>query len=214
VVDAGPRYLVIEGPIGVGKTAFARLLASRFGARLALEQTKNPFLGEFYDDPTRHAFQAQLYFLLSRYQQKDDVQQEDLFARGGVVGDHLFARDRIFAQLNLSRDELTLYDKIYGLLGAQVARPDLVIYLQARPDVLVSRLRRRGGETRLPPREYIERVARAYAEFFFHYGDSPLLVVNTSEIDFVESRADLDDLVAVIQRTRAGVSHYNPLGSR
>jgi len=214
VVDVGPRYLVIEGPLGVGKTAFSRLLASRLGARLVLEQTRNPFLSEFYDDPTRHAFQAQLYFLLSRYQQKDDVHQQDLFAPGGVISDHLFARDRIFAQLNLSRDELTLYGKIYGLLGAQVPRPDLVVYLQARPDVLVSRLRRRGGEVRLPPRDYIERVAQAYAEFFFHYGDSPLLVVNTSEIDFVESRADLDDLVAVIQRTRAGVSHYNPLGSR
>jgi deoxyadenosine/deoxycytidine kinase len=213
-VDAGPRYLVIEGPIGVGKTAFARLLSQRFGARLVLESTNNPFLGNFYDDPQRHAFQAQLYFLLSRYQQKDDVHQQDLFARGGVVSDHLFARDRVFAQLNLSRDELVLYDKVYSLLGAQVPRPDLVVYLQARPEVLHARLKRRGGDARVPPKDYIERVTRAYAEFFFSYGDSPLLVVNTSEIDFVESRADLDDLVAVIQRTRGGVSHYNPLGSR
>ena len=213
-MDVGPRYLVIEGPIGVGKTAFARLLSARLGAREVLESTNNPFLTEFYDDPKRHAFQAQLYFLLSRYQQKHDVHQQDLFARGGVVSDHLFARDRIFAQLNLSRDELTLYDKIYGLLGAQVPRPDLVVYLQARPDVLLSRLKRRSGDVRTPPRDYIERVAQAYAEFFFHYGDSPLLVVNTSEIDFVESRAELEDLVAVIQRTKAGVSHYSPLGSR
>lgn len=213
-VDVGPRYLVIEGPLGVGKTAFARLLSARLGARLVLESTNNPFLGDFYDDPKRHAFQAQLYFLLSRYQQKDDVHQQDLFARGGVVSDHLFARDRVFAQLNLSRDELVLYDKVYSLLGAQVAPPDLVVYLQARPEILVSRLKRRAGDARLPPRDYIERVTRAYAEFFFNYGDSPLLVVNTSEIDFVESRADLDDLVAVIQRTKAGVSHYNPLGSR
>ena len=120
-VDVGPRYLVIEGPLGVGKTAFARLLSARLGARLVLESTNNPFLGDFYDDPKRHAFQAQLYFLLSRYQQKDDVHQQDLFARGGVVSDHLFARDRVFAQLNLSRDELVLYDKVYSLLGAQVA---------------------------------------------------------------------------------------------
>ncbi len=213
-MDAGPRYLVIDGPLGVGKTAFASLLAGRLGARLVLESTNNPFLGDFYDDPRRHAFQAQLYFLLSRYQQKDDVHQQDLFARGGVVSDHLFARDRVFAQLNLSRDELALYDKVYALLGAQVPRPDLVVYLQARPEVLLARLRRRAGDARVPSRDYIEKVTRAYAEFFFSYADSPLLVVNTSEIDFVESREDLDDLVAVIQRTRAGVSHYNPLGSR
>lgn len=213
-MQAGPRYIVVEGPLGVGKTAFAKLLAGRLGARSVLESPSNPFLGEFYDDPKRHAFQAQLYYLLSRYQQKDEVHQQDLFARGGVVSDYLFARDRIFAQLNLSRDELALYDKVYGLLGAQVPRPDLVVYLQARPDVLLSRLRRRAADSRVPSRDYIEKVAQAYAEFFFHYGDSPLLVVNTSEIDFVDSRADLDDLVAVIQRTRAGISHYSPLGSR
>jgi deoxyadenosine/deoxycytidine kinase len=208
------RYVVIEGPLGVGKTAFAQLLAERLGARLVTEPQVNPFLADFYDDPRRHAFQAQLYFLLSRFSQKDEIQQQDLFAPGGVVGDHLFARDRIFAQLNLSRDELALYDKVYSLLGATVARPDLVVYLQARPDVLWSRLKRRAGDGRLPPREYIDRVAEAYAEFFFHYRDSPVLWVNTSEIDFVESREAFDDLVAVIQRTKAGVSHYSPLGTR
>src|SRR5262249_4038098 len=122
-------------------------------------------------------------------------------------------RDRIFAQLNLSRDELSLYDKVYGLLGNQVRRPDLVVYLQARPEVLLSRMRRRPEGARIS-REYVERVAQAYAEYFFQYGDGPLWVVNTSEIDFVESRQDLDDLVAVIRRTKAGVSHYSPLGAR
>ncbi len=207
-----PRYIAVEGPLGVGKTALARLLTERLGARGVIEPGPNPFLDGLYHDPKRSAFQAQLYYLLSRYQQKDEFHQEDLFARGGVVSDYLFACDRIVAQVNLSRDELALYDKVYRLLGREVPRPDLVVYLQAKADVLHGRLKKRSSS--VPGRDYIEKVAQAYAEFFFNYGDSPLLVVNTSEIDYVERRPDLDDLVAVIQKTRAGISHYNPLGSR
>jgi deoxyadenosine/deoxycytidine kinase len=206
------RYIAVEGPVGVGKSALARLLAERLGARTVLDPGPNPFLGALYDDPRRWAFQSQLFCLLSRYQQKDEVHQQDLFARGGVVGDYLFACDRITAQLNLGRDELSLYDKVYGLLGTQVPRPDLVVYLQARPEVLAARLRQR-GDGRVPARDYIERLTKAYAEFFFQYEEGPLLVVNTSEIDFLAHPPDADELVAVIQRTRAGVSHYSPLGS-
>jgi deoxyadenosine/deoxycytidine kinase len=215
-------FIVVEGPIGVGKTALARVLAERLRARLVLEPGDNPFMQTFYDDPRKLAFQAQVFFLLSRYRQQEELTQHDLFQPGGVVSDFLFARDRIFAQLNLSRDEWLLYDRIYRMLGSAMPRPDLVVYLQARPEVLLERCRKTPGKT--PPAEYIQRVAEAYAEFFFQYGDGPLLVVNTSEIDFVDSRADLDDLVAVIQRKlhrsakggKAGatVSHYSPLGSR
>jgi len=172
---------------------------------------RQPVPRRFYADPRRYALQAQLAFLMGRYQQRDELRQEELFARG-VITDYLFARDRIFAQLNLSRDELVLYDKIYALLDDAMPRPDLVVYLQARSDVLVDRLRR-NPEGRRVPREYVARVNEAYAEFFFHYTDSPLLVVNTSEIDFVAHREDLDELVAVIRRHRSGVHHYSPLGS-
>jgi deoxyadenosine/deoxycytidine kinase len=207
-----PRYIAVEGPLGVGKTALAQLLLARMGARAVLEPGPNPFLDGLYHDPGRNAFQSQLYTLLQRYQQKDAFTQEDLFARGGVVSDYLFACDRILAQANLGRDELSLYDKLYRLLARELPRPDLVVYLQAKPEVLAGRLRKRAGA--VPTREYIERATKAYAEFFFHWEDSPLLVVNTSEIDYVERRADADDLVAVIQKTRAGISHYSPLGSR
>jgi deoxyadenosine/deoxycytidine kinase len=201
------RYIAVEGPIGVGKTALATFVAEGLGARTVLEPTPNPFL----DFDGKNAFPAAIYSLLQRFQNKDALQQGDLFSQG-TVADHLFACDRINAQATLSRDELLLYDKVYGLLGAQVPRPDLVVYLQARPEVLLARLKRRGG--RVPSRDYLEKMSRAYAEFFFHYGEGPLLVVNTSEIDFVQNRAEAEDLAAVIQKTKAGVSHYSPLGSR
>jgi deoxyadenosine/deoxycytidine kinase len=199
--------------MGVGKTALAGELTARLGARAVLEPGANPFQSGLTGDSPRAAFQAHLYLLLSRYQQKDEFHQEDLFARGGVVSDFLFACDRIMAQANLQRDELSLYDKVYQLLGRELPRPDLVVYLQARPEVLSQRLRKRAPGL-VPGRDFLDKVTQAYAEFFFHYGESPLLVVNTSEIDFVNRREDLDELVAVIGRTRAGISHYSPLGSR
>lgn len=207
------RYIAVDGPIGVGKTALAEILARRLGARLVREPEDNPFLPGFYQDPRRYAFQAQVFYLLSRYQQQGEVLQEDLFSQGGVVTDYLFQRDRVFAQLNLNESELALYDKVYRLLHPKAPRPDLVVYLTARPEVLAERVARRGAGRTLPS-SYIADVARSYAEFFFLWQESPLLIVNTSEIDFVASPADQDDLVAVIRRTRAGVSHYNPLGSR
>lgn len=207
------RYIAVDGPIGVGKTALAEILARRLGARLVREPEDNPFISGFYQDPRRYAFQAQVFYLLSRYQQQGEVLQEDLFSQGGVVTDYLFQRDRVFAQLNLNESELALYDKVYRLLQHKAPRPDLVVYLTARPEVLSERVARRGAGRTLPS-SYIADVARSYAEFFFLWQESPLLIVNTSEIDFVASPADQDDLVAVIRRTRAGVSHYNPLGSR
>ena len=205
------RHIAVEGPLGVGKSALAQRLADALRARVVLADQGNPFLDGFYADPKHYALQAQLSFLLGRYQQRDELRQEGLFQRG-VVTDYLFARDQLFARLNLSRDELALYDKVYALLDEAMPRPDLVVYLQARTDVLVDRLRK-SPEGRRVPRDYVARVNEAYAEFFFHYVDSPLLVVNTSEIDFVARREDLDDLVAVIQRTRNGVHHYSPLGA-
>jgi len=207
------RYIAVDGPIGVGKTALAEILARRLGARLVREPEDNPFLAGFYQDPKRYAFQAQLFYLLSRYQQQGELSQQDLFAQGGVVSDYLFQRDRVFAQLNLGDSELALYDKVYRLLHPQVVRPDLVVYLTARTEVLQERVARRAAGRTLPA-SYVAEVARSYAEFFFVWQECPLLVVNTSEIDFVGSPADQDDLVAVIRKTRGGTSHYNPLGSR
>jgi deoxyguanosine kinase len=217
-----PRYIAVEGPTGVGKTALARILSDRLGARLVLERVEdNPFLREFMKDRRRFAFQMQLFFLLMRYQQQDSVGQGDLFQPGGIVSDFTFAKDRILATVNLTPAELALHEKIHTILCPRVPRPDLVVYLQARTEVLLARLKKRahdakedGEEAFVPPADYVEEVARAYRYFFFHYGDGPLLVVNTSEIDFVSSRKDQDELLAVIRRTRAGTQHYIPLAPR
>jgi deoxyguanosine kinase len=205
-----PRYIAVEGPIGVGKTTLAELLASELGARLVREQPEeNPFLGSFYKDPRRHAMSTQLFFLLQRYQQQGELGQGDLFAQGGIVADYLFAKDRLFASLTLSNDEMALYDRIYQMLRPRIATPDLVVYLQARTPVLLERIRRRGSPAEKPIRaEYVEEVARAYSEFFFHYNDGPLLIVDASEIDLASNPEHRDEVFAVIRRTRAGVNHW------
>ncbi|HET6437047.1 MAG TPA: deoxynucleoside kinase [Anaeromyxobacter sp.] len=210
-----PRHIAIEGPIGVGKTALAQILSERTGGRLVLEQPDdNPFLPSFYAERHKYAFQAQLFFLLSRYQQQQALLQQDLFSRS-TISDYLFAKDQVFAALTLEPAELSLYQQIYGLLGPRVARPDLVIYLQARTDVLLSRIRKRGRdyERGIDP-AYLDALAKAYRDFFFHYEDTPLLVVNTSDIDFEVNPEELEALLIVIARHRKGTRHYLPLGTK
>ena len=209
-----PRYIAVEGPIGVGKTTLAQILSDRLGGRLVVEaHEENPFLPGFYADRKKHAFQAQLFFLLSRFQQQQALFQQDLFNQA-TVADYLFAKDRIFAALTLEPAELALYQQVYELLGPRVVRPDLVVYLQARTDVLVSRVRKRGREyERGMDPSYLEALAKAYNDYFFHYEDGPLLVVNTSDIDFEGNAEDLEALLTVIRRHRKGTQHYVPMGT-
>ncbi len=209
-----PHYLVVEGPIGVGKTSLADLLAQRLQARAVLESAEeNPFLKDFYRDMRRHAFQTQLYFLLTRYRQQQELLQSELF-RQRLVSDYLFPRDRIFAYLTLDDHELTLYEKIHTLLEARITKPDFVIYLQADVEALYKRIAIRGrAYERDIPRDFLEDVVQAYNHFFFHYTETPLLVVNTTEIDFVKRKGDLDDLIRQIHSMKRGTQYYVPLGS-
>ena len=189
------RYIAVEGPIGVGKSSLATMLAEDFKGRAVLEEAfENPFLGPFYENAAQYAFQAQIYFLLSRYRQQVELKQQDLFTEVTVC-DYLFAKDQIFASMNLLPEELDLYDKVYQLLDARLPKPDLVIFLQASPDILLSRVKKRkvGFEKGIRP-EYIEKLSQAYNQFFFKYNDSPLMVVNTSGIDFVKNKKDYETL--------------------
>jgi deoxyguanosine kinase len=210
-----PRYIAVEGPIGVGKTALAHMLSEHLGARLITENAdENPFLRGFYADRRKYAFQAQIFFLLSRFQQQQALFQQDLFSQS-TVAEYLFARDRIFATLALSPEELALYDRLYELLGPRVVKPDLVVYLQSRTDVLVARIRKRGRDyERAIEGAFLEALATAYNDFFFHYEDTPLLVVNASDLDLEGSPEDVEGLVAVIKKHRKGRQHYVPMGTR
>jgi deoxyguanosine kinase len=212
---ATARYIAVEGPIGVGKTALARRLATEFGARLLLEQVEeNPFLRRFYEDPEKYAFQTQLFFLMERYRQQRELGQLDLFSQG-TVADYLFAKDNIFAGITLSPEEFVLYRQIFQLLDQRLPRPDLVIYLEARPEVLLRRLRKRDRDfERSITEEYLQRLMEAFRSFFHHYREAPLLVINCSDIDFVEHGGDLADLIKEIRTMKQGVQHYIPLGSR
>ncbi|MBI5577142.1 MAG: deoxynucleoside kinase [Deltaproteobacteria bacterium] len=210
-----PRYIAIEGPIGVGKTSLAKILANKFGWRLVKEEVgHNPFLERFYENPRKYAFQTQVFFLLSRYRQQREMAQGNLFEKG-VISDYVLAKDKIFALINLEDDEIALYESIYKLLVPNVPKPDLVIYLQARPEVLLNRVRKRGVEyERNISLDYLRTLGDAYNEYFFHYNETPLLVVGTSEIDFVESPRDLEHLVREVKSVKRGTQHYIPLGSR
>jgi len=206
------QYIVIEGVIGVGKTSLAKLLAKQMDARVVLEEVEeNPFLPDFYRQPERYAFQTQIFFLLSRYRQQLEFPQQDLFHRK-MISDYLFDKDKIFAYINLSEKELSLYERLWDLLRRDIPRPDLVIYLQANTETLMHRIRERGRpfERSISP-EYIQRLNEAYSYFFFHYTDSPLLVVNTAKIDFVHNPEDLQDLLQQIRKPHTGTKYYVPM---
>lgn len=204
-------YIAVEGVIGVGKTTFARMIADRLDAELVLEAAEeNPFLPKFYKNRKRHAFQTQVFFLLSRYHQLGALATRDLFAQR-VISDYLFDKDRLFASVNLSEPELLLYEKIVPLLKDRLPKPDLVIYLQASTEVLLDRIRKRGVPfERLIDRDYLDALNAAYNYFFFHYEETPLLVVKTDAIDFVNRPEHFDDLLKQLERPVEGKQYYVP----
>jgi deoxyguanosine kinase len=212
-VDSNERkfgHLVVEGPIGVGKTSLARRLAARLSADLVLEEPEeNPFLARFYQDMARYALPAQLFFLFQRARLLEPLAQPDMFARA-VVADFLLDKDPLFARITLSADELALYDKIYQVLRLRSPAPDLVIYLQAQPAVLVERVRRRAVRyERDISEDYLARLAEGYSRFFYHYDAAPLLIVNSENLNFVERDPDFELLVSRLRAMRSRREFFN-----
>ena len=211
IQEQGYSSIAIEGNIGVGKTSLARLMVKRMGGRLIEEVVDdNPFLERFYDDMGAYAFQTQLVFLMNRYKQQLTLSQQDLFA-DFVVLDYIFARDRIFANVNLGDDELALYERVADELEAKLVRPDLVIYLQASSDVLFERIQMRGKEfERAIARDYLDALNDAFNHYFFNYNAGPLLVVNTDAMDFVNSEKHFQDLVGRLTEPIVNTEFYVP----
>jgi deoxyguanosine kinase len=209
------QYIVVEGPIGVGKTSLARLLAKEFNARCLLEKPEeNPFLSHFYQDRKKYAFQVQVFFLLTRFQQQQEIAQPDLFNQV-TISDYLFDKDRLFALLNLDGNEFVLYEKIFQLLGGRIPTPDLVIYLQAKPEVLLQRIKSRNiAYEKEMEFDYLKKLTETYNSYFFHYNQSPLLVLNTSEIDFVKRKEDFDQLLREIRGMKKGIWYFTPMRSK
>jgi deoxyadenosine/deoxycytidine kinase len=196
-----PRYIAVEGVIGAGKTTLATMLAEHYGARLVLERfEENPFLGDFYREPERYAFQTQIFFLLSRFRQQQEFRQLDLFYHS-VVSDYLFDKDRIFAALTLGENEMALYESVMGALETSVPRPDLVVFLQSSLARLMHNIRKRGREMEQAITfKYLRDLTDAYTRFFFHFTGSPVLIVDTENLDFVEDRTALGELIREIER--------------
>jgi deoxyadenosine/deoxycytidine kinase len=215
-LDKSIRYIAIEGVIGAGKTSLAKKLAERLNAKLILEKfEENPFLPKFYEDPERYAFHTQITFLLSRYKQLLDLQQEDLFYNY-MIADYIFEKDKIFAYLNLQNDELQLYEKIVSFIEKNIRKPDLIIYLQSNVERLMANITHRGREyEREMKEEYISDLNEGYNYFFFRYKATRLMVVNATEIDFVNNNRDFEDLVAeILKPEHTSIEYFNPSAKR
>ena len=214
VHTSSSRFIAVEGPIGAGKTSLAKRLAASLSGELVLEEVaENPFLQRFYQDGQSAALPAQMFFLFSRARQIEGMRQSDMFA-SVRVSDYLFAKDKLFAELNLTPDELALYRQVVDSLKIEAPVPDLVIYLQASVDSLLQRIARRGlGFERAITRQYLERLTEAYARFFHDYDEGPLLIVNASQIDPINNNADYEQLFRQIEKTTGGRHFYNPVAA-
>jgi len=204
-------YIIIEGTIGVGKTSLANILAKEINAKLILEEFEdNPFLSDFYKNPKRYAFQTQLFFLLSRYRQQIEFQQIDIFTKS-IISDYMFMKDRIFAALNLEEKEMVLYDKIANILEKNVSFPDLIIFLQSDTERLMENIKKRGRDYEINMDwKYIDSLNQIYNEYFFRYDKSPLLIINTNDIDFVNDSNDMKEILSIIRNPINGTKYYNP----
>jgi len=204
-------HITIEGSIGVGKTSLAKLLSEEINAKLILEEfEENPFLSEFYKDSKRYAFQTQLFFLLSRYRQQDEFKQTNIFTKS-IVSDYMFMKDRIFAALNLDDKEMTLYNSIANILEQNIVYPDLIIFLQSETERLMDNIKHRGRDyERSIDWNYIDSLNQMYNEYFFRYDKSPLLIINTNDIDFVKNKSDLAEILSIIRKPIQGTKYYNP----
>ena len=205
------QYVAIEGTIGVGKTSLANLFSEKLGAKLILEAFEdNPFLTDFYEDPESNAFQTQLWFLLQRYQQQQQLRQVDMFQHL-VVTDYMFVKDRLFAALNLNEKEMSIYDSVAKMMEKNVIHPDLVIFLQADTETLMNNISKRGRDfEKNMSEDYIDALNQVYNEYFFRYQETPLIIINTNNIDFVQNPGDLEEMISYIRQPISGTKFFNP----